>query len=291
MRPSVQRSQMIGLLEADSASSEVLLVADALLGSGSAERLQLLACAVSGAEALLPWEPCMGDEMAVLPYHRAQESVAAVTRFHGERLNGRRTPVGLGSPLRDGIVGQVVLLGGDVVVVARGRLLSGEALSEVVGRCQLPTCVVAEGFVGSVRKIGVAIDFGEGSAALLERALMLASGLGVEVVPVHVARAEAEGDRRAGGGSEAKRFEQLLGQLELPFGAAYATRNLLQPLEIVRGDAAEALQAWASTAPVDVMVVGSGAVGRALLSLGQVSSALVRSFPVALWVEQLGNRE
>ena len=31
--------------------------------------------------------------------------------------------------------------------------------------------------------------------------------------------------------------------------------------------------------------------GRSLLSLGQVSSALVRSFPVALWVEQLGNRE
>lgn len=282
---------MIGLLEADVASAEVLSVADSLLGSGSAERLQLLACGVPTVEASLPWEPCMGDEMAVLPYHRAQESVAAVTKFHGARLNGRRSPVGLGGALCDGIVGQSVLMGGDVVVVARGPLLSGAALSEVVGRCQLPTCVVAEGFGGSVRKMGVAIDFAEGSAALVERALMLASNLGVELVPVHVARAEVEGERRGSGGSEAKRFEQLLGQLELPFGAAYATRNLLQPLEVVRGDASEALQAWASTAPVDLVVVGSGAAGRPVLSPGQVCSALIASFPVALWVEQLGNRE
>ena len=282
---------MIGLLEADASSSEVLSVADALLGAGSAERLQLLVCGVTEAETSLPWEPCMGDEMAVLPYQRAQESVAAVTRFHGERLNGRRPPVGLGGSLRDGIVAQVVLLGGDVVVVARGHLLAGEVLSEVVGRCQLPTCVVADSFGGSVRKIGVAIDFAEGSAALLERALVLAAGLGVEVVPVHAARAEAEGDRRGGGGSEAKRFEQLLGQLELPFGAAYATRNLLQPLEVVRGETAEALRFWASAAPVDLVVAGSGAAGRPVLTPGQVCSALIASFPVALWVEQLGNRE
>lgn len=282
---------MVGLLEADASSSEVLSVADALLGVGSAERLQLLACDMAGAVASLPWEPCMGDEMAVLPYHRAQACVAAVTKFHGERLNGRRLPVGLVGSLREGIAAQVVLLGGDVLVVARGRLLAGEALSEVVGRCQLPTCVVADGFVGSVRKIGVAIDFAEGSAALLERALVLALGLGVEVVPIHAARAEAEGDRRGVGGSEAKRFEQLLSQIELPFGAAYATRNLLQPLEVVRGEAVEALHAWASTAPVDLVVVGSGAAGRPVLAPGQVCSGLIASFPVALWVEQLGNRE
>jgi hypothetical protein len=269
---------MIGLLEADTCSAAVLSVADALLGSGSAERLALLACGSSASEVSLPYEPCMGDEMAVLPYHRAQESVAAVTRFHGERLNGRRAAVGLGGSLCEGIVSQVVVLGGEV-------------LSEVVGRCQLPTCVAAEGFGGSIRKIGVAVDFAEGSAALLERALVLAAALGVEVVPMHAARAEAEGDRRGGSGSEAKRFEQLVGQLELPFGAAYATRNLLQPLEVVRGEAAEAIRAWASTAPVDLGVVGSGAAGRALLSPGQVCSALIGSFPVALWVEQLGNRE
>lgn len=282
---------MIGLLEADAGSGAVLSVADALLGAGSAERLQLLACGSSVADVSLPCEPCMGDEMAVLPYHRAQESVAAVTRFHGERLNGRRAAVGLGGPLCEGIVAQVLLLGVDVVVVARGRLLAGEVLSEVVGRCQLPTCVAAEGFGGSIRKIGVAVDFAEGSAALLERALVLGAALGVEVVPVHAARAEAEGDRRGGAGSEAKRFEQLLGQLELPFGAAYATRNLLQPLEVVRGEVAEAIRAWASTAPVDLLVVGSGAAGRVLLSPGQVCSALIGSFPIALWVEQLGNRE
>jgi hypothetical protein len=282
---------MIGLLEADAGSAVVLSVADALLGGGSAERLQVLACGTLRAEASLPWEPCLGDEMAVLPYHRAQEAVAEVTKFHGERLNGRRSLVGLGVALCDGIVSQAVLLGGDVVVVARGPLLSGAVLSEVVGRCQLPTCVVAEGFGGSIRKVGVAIDFAEGSAALLERAMVIASNLGVELVPVHAARAEVEGERRGSGGGEAKRFEQLLGQLELPFGAAYATRNLLQPLEVVRGEPSEALQAWASTAPVDLVVVGSGAAGRPVLSPGQVCSALIEAFPVALWVEQLGNRE
>lgn len=124
----------------------------------------------------------------------------------------------------------------------------------------------------------------------MERALVLASQFGVELVPVHVARADVANERRSAGGSEAKRFEQLMGQVELSFGAAYATRNLLQPLEVVRGEPSEALSAWASAAPVDIVVVGSGSPLRGSLRLGGVAASLVGSFPVALWVEQLGDR-
>ena len=289
MRAPVQRSQFIGLLEADGSAVDALAFADAVLGAASAERLQLIACAGSAVEAT-PCEPCVGDEMAVLAYERSQQSVASVARFHGERLSGRRPLTGLGGSVVEGIAGQVVTLGGEVLVAARGPVLEGETLASAVGRSQLPSCVVAAGFGGSIRKIAVAVDFQEGSALLMERALVLASQFGVELVPVHVSRPEVPGERRPAGGAEAKRFEQLMGQVELAFGAAYATRNLLQPLELVRGEAVEALQTWASTAPVDLVVVGSGAPGRPWLSLGSVATALVGSFPVALWIEPLADR-
>lgn len=285
----MQRCQFVGLLEADAASGSLFGFVDAVLGASSAERLQLVACGHHLSDEL-PREPHLGDELATIRFERSQRAIAAVTVVHGEQLSARRLVAGFVEPSLEDFADRALSLGGDVLVVPRGPLLEGLSLSRLVGRAQMPSCVVAQGFAGRVRKIAVAVDLEEGTVQLVERALVLASQLGVELVPVHAVLADAAGDRRNAVASVSKRFEQLMGQVELAFGAAYATRNLLQPLEVVRGETVEALQLWASASPVDLVVVGSSSPDRSRLSLGQVATALVGSFPVALWVEQLGDR-
>lgn len=228
--------------------------------------------------------------MAVRPYHLAQEAVAAVGRAHGVALTGRRPLLGVAGKVTTVIPAQVRMQGADLLIAARGSALSGAALAEVIALAQVPAVVAGSSLQGPIRNVGVAVEPGEGSMVLMEQALVLAASLGAPLIPVFVARPEVDGERRASPAQEAKRFEQMMSQLELPFGAAYATRATLQPLEVVQGEVVETLRRWVATAEVDLLVVASGRSGRTLLALGSVAAGLVASCPAAVWVEPFADR-
>lgn len=283
MKRPVQRWQVLGLLEAEPESAGVLSMAGALLGAAVAERFVPLAVGSGSGAAPGLWEPCEGDEMAVRPYHASQEAMASVSRVLGGQLTGHRALLGLGQVSANAVASQVRTQGAELLVAARGPALGGGVLAEVIAASQIPAVVVNGSLDSGIRKVGVVVEPGEGSVPLMEQALMLAASLGAPLVPVMLAL--PEGQRRAGGGQEARRFEQMMDQMELPFGAAYATRSTQQPLEVLSGDAVEALNGWVEQAEVQLLVVAGGGPDRSLLALERVAAALVGNCRVALWVE------
>lgn len=128
------------------------------------------------------------------------------------------------------------------------------------------------------RKILAATDFGESSSLAVEHATDLAQRYGAELVIVHSSEAHPHGDMLAGtmlaqgGTGMAGAKLGLLNAVERAQETVPATRG-----ELLEGNAADGVLAFAEANGIDLIVVGTHGRHRAArLVLGSVAEKIVR---------------